>query len=277
MHKQFIQNLINSGESETIEFKTSFDQSAIETIAAFANTKGGRIIVGVSDAGKIIGVQIGKETIPQWINQIKTNTVPSIIPDVEIFSVGQKEIIMFSVEEFPVKPASCRGKYWKRVKNANHQMSLHEISDLHLKSYQTSWDYYIDPRHGLKDISLEKVAKFIELSNAIRSRSITDDPKAVLEKFELMQGKSITNACYLLFAARDTLLSTIEMGRFSEDTIIQDGKTIRSDLLSEIDTVLAFIRKHLNKSYIITGDKQRQERWDYPLDALREIVHPVRY
>jgi len=43
-------------------------------------------------------------------------------------------------------------------------------------------------------------------------------------------------------------------------------------LFSEVDATLLFIRKHLNKSYIITGDKQRQERWDYPLDALREIV-----
>ena len=36
--------------------------------------------------------------------------------------------------------------------------------------------------------------------------------------------------------------------------------------------MLTFITKHINKEYIITGKPEREERWDYPLDALREIV-----
>ncbi len=39
-----------------------------------------------------------------------------------------------------------------------------------------------------------------------------------------------------------------------------------------MDATLAFVRKHINKNYIITGDPQREERWEYPLEALREIV-----
>jgi ATP-dependent DNA helicase RecG len=35
---------------------------------------------------------------------------------------------------------------------------------------------------------------------------------------------------------------------------------------------MAFIRKHINKAYIISGEPVREERWDYPLDAMREIV-----
>jgi ATP-dependent DNA helicase RecG len=33
-----------------------------------------------------------------------------------------------------------------------------------------------------------------------------------------------------------------------------------------------FIIKHTNKAYIITGNPRREERWDYPMDAIREIV-----
>ena len=272
INKQFVLNLINKGESETVEFKASFDQAAIETIVAFANTKGGHVIIGVTDAGKINGVQLSKETTQQWINHIKATTSPSLIPDATVLSIGHKVLVVFVVEEFPVKPISCRGKYLKRIKNANHQMTTRDISDLHLRSYQASWDYYVDQGHGLDDISMEKVKKFIELSNTVRTNHITDAPITVLEKFELIKGNTITNACYLLFAAKDALLATIELGRFSEETIIQDGTTNRSDLFSAVDAVLLFIRKHLNKSYIISGDKQREERWDYPLEALREIV-----
>lgn len=57
MNKQFVLNLMARGESETIEFKTSFDQAAIESIVAFANTKGGYVIIGITDApGSLIAL-----------------------------------------------------------------------------------------------------------------------------------------------------------------------------------------------------------------------------
>ena len=40
---------IAQGENTTTEFKENFDQEAIETAAAFANTNGGTILIGVSD------------------------------------------------------------------------------------------------------------------------------------------------------------------------------------------------------------------------------------
>jgi predicted HTH transcriptional regulator len=66
MNEETILDFIKKGESETIEFKSTLDQAAIETLTAFANTKGGYVFVGVADSGKIVGVQLGNETIPQW-------------------------------------------------------------------------------------------------------------------------------------------------------------------------------------------------------------------
>jgi len=180
MNEETILDFIKKGESETVEFKSTLDQAAIETLAAFANTKGGYVFVGVTDSGKIVGVQLGNETIPQWLNQIITNTFPTLIPDVATAAIDHKDVVIFLVDEFPIKPVSCRGKYLKRVRHSNHQMSIHEISDLHLRSYQTSWDFYSDTRHGLEDISLAKVSKFIEISNRIRPNPILDDPHTVL-------------------------------------------------------------------------------------------------
>lgn len=272
MNRQIVLGLVKKGESDVVEFKTAFDQATIETLSAFANTKGGTVIVGVNNAGIINGIQLGKETLQQWLNQIKANTFPILMPDAAILTFDRKTIVAFSIEEFPVKPVSCRGKYLKRIQNANHSLAIHEISNMHLRSHQTSWDFYLDQKHGMDDISLEKVNQFIALSNQVRPYPIQDDPLAVLKKYELAKGEAITNGCYLLFASGDVLLSTIESGRFSSDTIVQDSATIRSDLFAEVDAALAFIHKHLGRSYIITGDKQRTERWDYPLEALREIV-----
>ncbi|AGF95619.1 AlbA family DNA-binding domain-containing protein [Methanosarcina mazei] len=43
-------SLIKSGESETLEFKEKFDDRTIESAVAFANAKGGMILIGVSGA-----------------------------------------------------------------------------------------------------------------------------------------------------------------------------------------------------------------------------------
>lgn len=52
-------NSISQGESAFIEFKISFQKEVIETLTAFANTQGGAVLIGVSDAGQVVGVSIG--------------------------------------------------------------------------------------------------------------------------------------------------------------------------------------------------------------------------
>ena len=64
----------------------------------------------------------------------------------------------------------------------------------------------------------------------------------------------------------------ISAGRFSNRITIKDSATIRCDLFGQVEKILEFIKKHINKEFIITGDPQRQERWQYPLNAVREIV-----
>lgn len=63
-----LRKLIKGDETETIEFKASFDKETLETSVAFANTKGGIILIGVSDKGEIRGIQVGKETLKDWAN-----------------------------------------------------------------------------------------------------------------------------------------------------------------------------------------------------------------
>ncbi len=101
---------------------------------------------------------------------------------------------------------------------------------------------------------------------------IDETPFSFLHKLELLRESKITNACFLLFTKNDTILSTIEMGRFQDDITIKDALSVRADLITEVDVVLNFIMKHIRKEYIITGKTQRDEFWEYPLNAIRKIV-----
>lgn len=112
--KQDIQYIIRQGETEAAEFKSSFSDDVIIALGAFANTKGGTVYIGISDSGKIIGLELGKETLAQWINEIKNKTAPVIIPDAEIIDEEGKTMVLLTVQEYPVKPVSVRGKYYKK-------------------------------------------------------------------------------------------------------------------------------------------------------------------
>ena len=151
-------------------------------------------------------------------------------------------------------------------------MTTDEVANQHLQTLNTSWDYYIDREHTLDHISLEKVRQFIDRANRHRKNSIKDNPITVLKKYNLLRDGGITFGCYLLFNKEEYLFSDINAGLFQSETIIKDGIVISGDLFQEIDDVLTFITKHINKEFIITGKPEREERWDYPLDALREIV-----
>jgi ATP-dependent DNA helicase RecG len=80
-----VKKLLKKGESESTEFKENFDR---EAAVAFTNTKGGTILIGVSDKGKVKGVKTRKETLKDWVNQISQGTEPRIIPEIEQTSCG---------------------------------------------------------------------------------------------------------------------------------------------------------------------------------------------
>lgn len=82
------------GESETIEFKKSLGETKeiIQTIVAFANRSGGEIWVGIAPDGRREGVQIGKNTIENLTNQIKSNTNPPLYPEIFEHKINEKSL-----------------------------------------------------------------------------------------------------------------------------------------------------------------------------------------
>jgi len=59
-----LQEVVDAGESETVEFKKSTGQlsRAGETLCAFLNGQGGRVLIGVTDSGRIAGQQVSDKT-----------------------------------------------------------------------------------------------------------------------------------------------------------------------------------------------------------------------
>jgi ATP-dependent DNA helicase RecG len=137
-----LQHIITKGESGNLEFKSSFNNELIETLVAFTNTRGGKVIVGITPKKEIKGATLNAESVQNWINEIKSKTEPSILPSVETLTVKDKELVVFQIQEFPIKPVSFRGRYYVRNKNSNHQLGVDEIVELRLESLNLSFDSF---------------------------------------------------------------------------------------------------------------------------------------
>jgi ATP-dependent DNA helicase RecG len=272
MDKNSLQHIIAQGENEQTEFKTSFNKEVIETIVAFANKKGGSIYIGISKTNNIVGVKVNGESIQNWINEIKSKTTPALIVDSDFIKIENKTIVRLRIAEYPIKPVSTQGKYYKRIFNSNHLLSTDEIANEHLKTINTSWDYYPSPYHTIDDIDIDKVGRFVAETERKNDNKIAIDAIEFLKKFEFIRNEQLTLGAYLLFVKNHCTISDIQVGRFKSDITIIDSISLNTDLFAEVDEILAFIRKHLMVEYIITGEAQRTERFDYPTDAIREIV-----
>jgi len=254
-------------ESKTVEFKTAFNQDTIVSLVAFANADGGSVYVGVRDDGKVVGVSLAEESETAWVNEIKNKTAPAIVPEADRLVVDGKNVVRLYIAPLPVKPTSVQGRYYVRKGKANHLMSISELSDMYLRAMSSSWDA-MPSNHSLEDISLEKVAAFAKRMNPDNP----DDPMRILRKLSLFSGNRPTNACYLAFALDYCFETSFQVGRFKTGSHIIDDKAFNCDLLGEIDGIMAFIMKHLMGEIVITGKPQHDIRYDYPVDAIREIV-----
>jgi ATP-dependent DNA helicase RecG len=263
-----IRKLIQTGETETVEFKTTFGKEVIISLSAFANTAGGKVVVGVDNAGRPTGIQVGPESEQRYINEIKTATYPQIIPHVTSFEMGGRTVLVFEINEYPVKPVSCKNRYYKRVKNSNHLLSLDEIVDLKQQSLNISYDAYRlkEPLESLDRLLMEQ---FIEKANSTGRVNLGDDLLTNLTKLKLIHNGRPTLASMLLFGNHGY---TLHIGRFKAPDTIIDDLLLKAPLLTALDEAMLFIKKHINLSYDFDGSLQRKERWQYPLEALRELL-----
>lgn len=269
--------LFRQGESETVEFKTTFQDEAIQTVGAFANTSGGTIFVGVSDAGEVTGAMVGRETLREIADRIASCTEPRVVPDVRIQTVRRKPVISIEVSEYPVKPVAVRGRCYRRLGRSNRHMPPAEIAQMHLASTGASWDAF--PARGCKvgDLDLGRVRRYMTLAGNIGRRSFPAgaSPLDVLRKLELIRDNHPTWAAILLFGKRPQsplIQSTVHCGRFRTEIDIVDDRMIYGSVIDQVEETMDFLRKHTNVRFVITGKPQRDEIWDYPLPALREAV-----
>jgi predicted HTH transcriptional regulator len=121
---QYIHNLILQGESQKLDFKFEISDAKkiARTFSAFANTAGGRLLIGVKDNGNIAGIRTDEEEyMAESCAHIycKPKVEYSIVPH----AINEKVILEIIIPESKNKPhvAPWKDNSWKAFVRVDDQ------------------------------------------------------------------------------------------------------------------------------------------------------------
>jgi predicted HTH transcriptional regulator len=173
-----ILQLIAKGESDTLDFKKTISSASkiAKTLCAFANHKGGRLLVGVNDSGTLAGVKSEDE---KYMLDLAASFYckPEIKLELVEWEMGDKTIIEAIVPQGEHKPYYAKdeqGKWWVhiRVKDQSLLASKVVVDVLKRSTAQTntliqytkheqSLLHYLGKNHR---ITLKELCKMLNIS-----------------------------------------------------------------------------------------------------------------
>lgn len=121
IRKMNIKKAIFEGEGVTLDFKktiTSCEKIA-RTMVAFANNKGGRLLIGVADDGTIKGVKSEDEERYMITRAAELFAKPALEPKFEEVYWDDKLVLVVEIPESDIKPHYALaedGKWWVYVR-----------------------------------------------------------------------------------------------------------------------------------------------------------------
>lgn len=106
-----LRSRIDEGEGRDLEFKRGLprDEKIARTLAAFANTRGGLLLVGITDDRRAYGVARPSEVIDRLRRVAASCIDPPVSLELRSLPFEGKSIVACSVGRSPKRPHACRG------------------------------------------------------------------------------------------------------------------------------------------------------------------------
>ena len=174
----YLYRLINEGEHQQQDFKFCINDSKkiAKSLVAFANTDGGRLLIGVKDNGKIAGISSDEEFY-MIESAAKFYSKPEIDFSTKQWQIEGKTVLEISIEPSENKPHFAKdenGKWLAYVRMDDENVLAHKIQiEVWKKEKSTKGIYlsYSDDERILIDY-LQK-NEFISFSKFIRIAQIS--------------------------------------------------------------------------------------------------------
>ena len=272
MKQSELQILLREGEGSMLEYKESFSSSLAREFAAFANSTGGKILLGVRDDGTVVGMEVSNETRAR-IEDIARNCDPPV--KVLMEKIGK--VLVVTIRESENKPVQCREGFFWRQGASTQKLTRDEIRDFFQSEGAIRFDMALCPKFRYpKDFDRKKYEAWIRQSH-ITTQGRIEDVLVNIESAE-RSGKRLMfrNAGVLFFAKEVThffpqAYVTCLLAKGTDKVNILDRKDFAGGLMSDIEDSLRFIERNTKTAYRIEK-LRREEIPEYPMRALREAI-----
>ncbi|MGI8554177.1 MAG: AlbA family DNA-binding domain-containing protein, partial [Dehalococcoidia bacterium] len=110
-----------SGESEIVEFKRSTGErrEGARALCSMLNHRGGRVLFGVEPDGRVIGQQVGNQTLEDVAQEMQ-EVDPPAFPSIDRVDLANgRAVLVVTVSTGQNRPYSYRGQAYRRVGNTS--------------------------------------------------------------------------------------------------------------------------------------------------------------
>lgn len=223
MDLTLLTTLIAAGEDLDREFKSDrrqmSDREIYEEVVALANTRGGVLLIGVEDDGRVTGSapRHGTTTEPLRLQAaIFNNTVPNVNTRVSVVAHPDGQVIAVEVDRYPVSCATAAGKSLHRTLTAHGRPQsvpfffhdqIARRSDLGLTDY-TATPVESATMASLDPLEFERLRQTVERLRGDRALLELSDEELVkaLGLVETRDGALVPNVAGLLLLGRESAL-----------------------------------------------------------------------
>lgn len=282
---------IKSGESKNVEFKRKLPDDSkkyMKTIVAYANTSGGKIIIGVDDDTRnIVGVEPSAvfQIMDKIANAVSDMCAPQIVPDVTFQTIKGKCIVQIEIYPGQNRPYYIRsmGKEngtYIRVAGTSRPVDEAILKDLQYQGAGKSYDEIVnveidyDEKQALK--LCNDIQKYIAESRGLPISKVRKIAVTNLENWGLLKksGKNYlpTNA-FILCTNNTFRFAKIQCALFKgEDrAVFIDRREFTGPIYDQIEEAYQFILKHINLGATIEGIV-RKDKYELPPESIREAI-----
>jgi len=249
--------IIKRGEDSRTQFKQridSIDALAAE-ICAFANTQGGRIIIGVTDDGELFGVDDINRLNQTISNAASSKLEPPLSVATENMLCEDKLIVIVNVHRGENKPyAANRTDYWIKVGADKRRATREELRRLMQASGTMYADEMIIPDTSINDIDMFVFRDFYEREYGMSLEQSGLPLEKLVTNLKLSKEGNLTLAGLLIFGAKPSRIRpqyVIKAVSFPGTDIsgsqYLDSEDIGGMLLNQYKDAMAFLKRNLRK------------------------------
>lgn len=293
--------LIKNGENSGVEFKrdTIDNRALAKELVAFANLRGGRVVLGVDDDGSIVGLT--REGLEGWVmNTCRDKVRPELIPYFEIIRdvTPGKDVAIIQVERgWTVHHVwhNNHRTYYIRVGTQSREAGAEELERL----FQQRGAFRLELRgvsgSSATDFDYRRLKDYFK---RIRSQETPDtDDKEGWQDLLLNTEFLVEEEDRTLATVAGLLLFSINPNRFlpqagidavaypdrEKNYAARERSAIRGPMTALwgaeglvenglVEQAVEFSRRNTTVSAVLADGARREQKWSYPEEAVREAI-----